>query len=199
MLRHDALYPHPDSLITFFANHDVARLAGADRNSLIKLQLAYGLILTLRGIPQLYYGDELGMTGGNDPDNRHDFPGGWPGDANNAFNQQGRTPEQQKLFAYVQSLLRLRIAHPVLSRGRLWHLASDDSAYVFERESDEENVVVAFNNSTAPRELTIPLADTPAQKTAGIVSLFGEAHAKLSAGNLQLTMPPQSLSIFLLD
>jgi neopullulanase len=199
VLRHDTLYPHPDSLITFFANHDVARFAGADGSSLAKLQLAYGLILTLRGIPELYYGDELAMNGGNDPDNRHDFPGGWPGDPNNAFNQQGRTAEQQKLFAYVQSLLRLRIAHPVLSRGRLWHLASDDSSYVFERESDEENVVVTFNNSTAPRELTVPLADTPAQKTAGVVPLFGEAHAKIANGSLQLAMPPQSLSIFLLD
>jgi glycosidase len=66
------------------------------------------LTLTLRGIPQLYYGDEIGMPGGADPDNRHDFPGGWSGDPKNAFTTDGRTQQQQQIFSYVQKLLRLR-------------------------------------------------------------------------------------------
>jgi glycosidase len=199
VLRRDSLYPHPDSLITFFGNHDVARFASEPGSTPATLELAFALALTLRGIPQLYYGDEIGMTGGGDPENRHDFPGGWAGDSQDAFTAEGRTPGQQKLFLEVQTLLRLRREHPVLARGRLWHLASDDSFYVFERDSDEEKIVVAFNNAAGPREMKISLSGTPAQGSAGIVSLFGTATGKIAGDELQLNMPAQSLSIFLLD
>ncbi|PYT97858.1 MAG: hypothetical protein DMG38_18025 [Acidobacteria bacterium] len=73
VLRHDALYPRPDWLVPFFANHDVPRFASAEGSSSAKLKLAFGLTLTLRGIPEIYYGDEIGMPGGGDPDNRRDF------------------------------------------------------------------------------------------------------------------------------
>jgi neopullulanase len=199
LLRHDSLYPRPDSLVTFFGNHDVARFATSAGRSLEKQGLAFALTLTLRGIPQFYYGDEIGMLGGDDPDNRRDFPGGWSGDPQNAFTTDGRNPDQQKLFSYLQTLLRLRREHPVLARGRLWHLASDESSYIFLRTSDEEKIVVSFNNSKESCSTTIPLKDTPAEKTLSLTRLFGEAHGKTADGALQLTMPPQSLSIFVLD
>jgi glycosidase len=163
------------------------------------LQLAYGLTITLRGIPQLYYGDEIGMPGGPDPDNRHDFPGGWSNDSNNAFTADGRTSQQQKIFSYVQTLLRLRREHPVLAQGRLWHLASDDSSYIFERESEEEKVIVAFNNSKESRQLRMPLKDTPVQDAAGLTTLLGEAHGTIVDNQLELMMPPESLTIFIAD
>jgi len=207
ILRHDSLYNRPDSLITFFGNHDVTRFPSATAvtgghsqdEGLKTLQLAYGLTLTLRGIPQLYYGDEIGMPGGPDPDNRRDFPGGWSDDSKNAFMADGRTPQQQKIFSYVQTLLRLRREHPVLARGRLWHLASDDSSYVFERDSEEEKLIVAFNNSKESRQLKIPIKDTPVQDAAGLTTLLGEAHGKIADNQLDLAMPPQSLTIFLVD
>ena len=196
LLRHDSLYPRPESLITFFGNHDVTRFASAKDSSLIKQELAFGLILTLRGIPQFYYADEIGMPGGNDPDNRHDFPGGWREDPKNAFMPEGRTVDQQKLFSYLQSVLRVRQEHPVLTRGRLWHLASDDSSYIFERDSDEEKIVVAFNNSKTARDLKVPLKDTPAQGSAGVKTLLGDAHARVTDGDLQLTCRPNRSLFF---
>ncbi len=199
VLRHDNLYMHPDMLVPFFANHDVPRFASAEGSSPEKTKLAFGLTLTLRGIPEIYYGDEVGMPGGGDPDNRRDFPGGWIGDANNAFTQAGRTREQQELFSYVQALLQIRGEHSALRGGKLWHLAADESSYVFLRESGEERLVVAFNNSAQARELHIPLSDTPAQSAAGISLLFGEAKAELGKYEMRLTMPAQSLSIFVLD
>jgi glycosidase len=199
VLRQDSLYPHPEMLVPFFANHDVPRFASAEGSSPARLKLAIGLTLTLRGIPELYYGDELGMPGGGDPDNRRDFPGGWIGDSNDAFTQSGRTREQQEIFSYVQALLRLRREHQALRGGRLWHLQSDDSSYVFVRESEEESVIVAFNNSEKAKELRIPLSDTPVQKAASISLLFGAASAELVEGELHLTMPAQSLSIFSLN
>jgi len=199
VLRHDALYVHPEMLVSFFANHDVPRFASVEGSSSAKLKLAFGLTLTLRGIPEIYYGDEIGMPGGGDPDNRRDFPGGWIGDTNDAFAESGRTREQQEIFSYVQSLLRIRREHAALRSGRLWHMASDESAYVFFRESEEERVVVAFNNADQPRELRIALGDTPAQDAAAIGILFGDAKAELFKGELRITMPPQSISIFSLN
>jgi glycosidase len=199
VLRHDSLYVHPEMLVPFFANHDVPRFVSAEGSSLAKLKLAFGLTLTLRGIPEIYYGDEIGMPGDGDPDNRRDFPGGWIGDANNAFTPSGRTREQQEMFSYVQSLLRLRHEHAALRSGQLWHLASDESSYVFARESEEERLVVGFNNADQPRELRVPLADTPAEKAAAIELIFGEAKAELAGKEIRLTMPGKSFSIFSLN
>jgi neopullulanase len=199
VLRHDSLYLRPDALVPFFANHDVPRFASERGSSVAKQKLAFGLTFTLRGIPEIYYGDEIGMPGGGDPDNRRDFPGGWPGDPSDAFTPSGRTRDQQEIFSYVQSLLKLRREHAALRGGRLWHLASDEFSYVFSRESEEERLVVAFNNSGQPRELRLPLNDTPAQGAAGISLLFGEAKADLAGAEIHVTMPAQSLSIFSLN
>src|SRR5258708_31730978 len=112
VLRHDALYPRPEELVTFFGNHDATRFASARGSSASKLKLAFALTLTLRGIPQLYYGDEIGMAGGGGPDNRRDFPGGWGDDAEKAFTEAGRTRARQENFPYVQDLLPFPPQHP---------------------------------------------------------------------------------------
>ena len=199
ILRQDSLYPHPEFLVPFFANHDVPRLASVSGATPEKLKLAYGLTLTLRGIPQLYYGDEIGMVGGADPDNRRDFPGGWSEDSHNAFTREGRTPEQQQIFEAVQALLRIRKEHHALQVGKLWHLSCDDSSYVFLRESDDEKLVIAFHKGASAKTLTISLQHTTAKSAAGITTVFGEAQADLAGQQLKLVMPPQSLSIFALE
>jgi glycosidase len=199
VLRHDVLYPRPDDLVTFFGNHDVARFSSAEGSSAAKLKLAFALTLTLRGIPQLYYGDEIGMPGAGDPDNRRDFPGGWREDKQNAFSEQGRTRAQEDLFSYVKGLLRLRREHPALRGGRLWHLFSDETSYIFARDSEEERLLVVFNNSLRPRELDVVLRDTPLQGIVSANRLFGDGSVKRSGMELHVDEPPQSLSIFILN
>ena len=199
VLRHDWLYPRPDELVTFFANHDVTRFASAEGSSAAKLKLAFGLTLTLRGIPQLYYGDEIGKAGGGDPDNRRDFPGGWREDEKNAFTEAGRTREQQEIFAHVQTLLRLRREHAALGSGRLWHLFSDEASYAFVRESEEERLLVVFHNGQHAREFHFSLSDTPVQNAGGVLRLFGEAQAELAGKEVRVRAPSQSLSIFSLN
>jgi neopullulanase len=139
------------------------------------------------------------MPGGGDPDNRRDFPGGWIGDSNDAFTQSGRTRDQQEIFSWVQSLLRIRREHPALRGGQLWHLASDETAYVFLRESEEERIVVAFNNADGARELRVPLNGTPIQKTQQLLDVLGGATAEVAGPEIHLSMPAQSLSIFLVN
>lgn len=199
VLRHDSLYPRPEELVTFFGNHDVARFASTTGSSMAKEKLAFALALTLRGIPQLYYGDEIAMAGGGDPDNRRDFLGGWREDGKNAFTEAGRSRDQQELFAYVQALLKLRRGHAALSEGHLWHLFSDDTAYVFLRDTEEERLMVVFQDAAKERMFEFSLADTPAQVVAKATRLFGEASAELNGKEIHLRVPAESVSIFRLD
>jgi glycosidase len=108
VLRQDGLYPHPERLVPFIGNHDTMRFLTDAGGSVPRLKLALGLLATLRGMPQIYSGDEIGMTGGEDPENRHDFPGGFPGDSHDAFSQTGRTATEQDLFAWISGMLALR-------------------------------------------------------------------------------------------
>ncbi len=139
------------------------------------------------------------MTGGGDPDNRHDFPGGWHDDPKNAFTEGGRTAEQQEIFSFVQSLLRVRREHPALSEGRQWNLLSDGSALVFLRESDEEKVLVAFNRSSSARELHVPVSETPAAGAAGSEKLVGDGRLAVGGREIVLSAPAESISIYLLN
>ena len=196
VLRDDALYPHPEMLVTFIGNHDQMRFVSETGSSLAKLKAAFGLLLTLRGIPQIYSGDEIAMPGGNDPDNRHDFPGGFPGDAHNAFTAGGRTAEQQDAFAYVQSLLKLRQSHAALRTGKQWHIGWDDGYYAFLRETPEEKMLVVYNNSGKTRELKIPVEDTPLETAHQLQAVLGESPGQIVDGKIEVTLPAQTIAVF---
>lgn len=196
VLARDHLYPHPELLVTFAGNHDVARLANAKGVSLQKIKLAFSVVLTVRGTPELYYGDEIGLNGGDDPDNRRDFPGGFPGDKQNAFAQAGRTEEQQEIFSHVQKLLRLRAEHPALRHGQLWDISGDPSSYAYARTSNEERILVVFNSGTGAKSLHISLAETPLQSARKLVLLFGDHGAEARGDSFDLKLAPNELEIF---
>ena len=150
--RQDWLYPHPDTLATFFGNHDTARFLSLPGASAASERLAFGLLATMRGMPQIYYGDEIGLSSGPNGDNRPDFPGGFPGDSQNAFTAAGRTPLQQAMYAWVQGLLDLRAHHEALQTGSQQNLLADESGFVFARF-----VVPAQKNGTTPPPSEIDL------------------------------------------
>ena len=196
VLQRDELYPHPETLVTFLGNHDHPRFVSEKGSDVAKLKGAFSLLLTMRGIPQIYSGDEIAMPGGPDPDNRRDFPGGFPGDAHNAFTAAGRTPEQQDVFAHVQALLALRRAHPALRTGKQWHIGWDDTYYAFVRELPEEKLLVVYNNATSTRDLDIPVDDTPLQSAHELKPLFGDAQATIENHEVRLTLPSRAIAIF---
>jgi glycosidase len=147
----------------------------------------------------MYYGDEIAMPGGRDPDNRRDFSGGWTEDPRNAFTKIGRTLEQEEMHAYVTELLAVRAQHPALRRGKLWSLAADDTTFVFMRETDEEKIVVAFHAGERAREITVPLQDSPAEAATSATVIFGPGQAEMSGQTMKLRVPGQSVSVFLLQ
>lgn len=196
VLSHDRLYPNPDLLIPFLGNHDVRRLASEPGMSPAKLKLAYSLLLTTRGIPELYYGDEIGMTGGGDPDNRRDFPGGFPGDARDAFVESGRTPQQQDLFAMVQHLLTLRREHPAFRRGRLWNILWNQSVYAFSRTDENEQFLVVANAAAAPQNVEISFADTPLSGAGVLVPVLGGSLQQVHGDQITITVLAEQAQVF---
>jgi glycosidase len=138
VLAADALYPHPERLIPFLGNHDTTRFATAATDPTAEA-LAFAYILTTRGMPQIYSGDELAMPGGEDPDNRLDFPGGFPHQTTNAFDSTGRLPEQQQIFNWVTALIHLREQNPALQCGTQQVLAATADTLVYLRSGSCSN------------------------------------------------------------
>lgn len=196
VLRQDCLYPRPDELVTFIGNHDQPRFMGEPGSSVEELKAAFALLLTMRGTPQLYAGDEIAMPGGNDPDNRRDFRGGFPGDTRNAFVASGRTPDEQEVFSHVRQLLHLRQAHPALEHGRQENIGWDDGYFAFVRETHEEKLLVIVNNASTTRNITVSLRDTSLEASRRVEKLFGAGQAELNEGLLRSTLPSKSLSIY---
>jgi glycosidase len=146
----DFLYANPNNLLIFLENHDTGRFNQIYQNDIKKYQLGITLLATTRGIPQLYYGSEIGMAGDKgkgDADIRQDFPGGWKGDSNNAFTNSGRTEMQKQFFDFTKKLLNWRKNKEVIHSGKLTHYIPENNVYVYFRHNDTESVMVVLNNS----------------------------------------------------
>jgi glycosidase len=196
VLRQDRLYPHPELLVTFIGNHDMNRFLTDAGGSTTKLKLGFSLLATLRGIPQIYSGDEIAMPGGEDPDNRRDFPGGFLGDQHNAFTQAGRTPEEQAVYAHVQELLKLRREHPALCTGELKHVVVSDDYYIFTREASEERLLIVFYKGDTAKSIAVDLTDTSISNAHGFSPVNKAPVAHLQGTQLQLQLVPQTVAIY---
>jgi glycosidase len=145
----DFLYKDPNNLLIFFENHDTQRF-NEYCPSLEDYKLATTLLATTRGIPQIYYGSEIGMKGDKgkgDADIRRDFPGGWPGDANDAFTEKGRTPEQKAYFDFSKKIWNWRKGKSVIHTGLLTQFLPQNNVYVYFRHNENEIIMVVINNS----------------------------------------------------
>jgi glycosidase len=147
----DFLYPNINNILIFAENHDTNRFNQAYNKDFKKYQMAMTLLATVRGIPQLYYGSEIGMDGDKgkgDGDIRKDFPGGWNDDSNNAFTKTGRTAEQQKFFDFTAKLFSWRKSKDVIHTGKTTHYIPENNVYVYFRYNEQETVMIVINNSS---------------------------------------------------
>jgi glycosidase len=186
MLSRDHLYPNASALMTFLGNHDVGRFMNEPGATIDGLKLAYTFLLTVRGTPLLYYGDEIAMPGGGDPDNRRDFPGGWRSDRRNAFEASGRTASQQAVWTHVQRLLKLRAERSDLRTARMEHLEAGEQSFVYRRG----RTVVALNNDTTAVTIRLPIAALP-DDALGVC-----AKPRAENGSVRIVVPRRSGCVF---
>lgn len=149
VLSQDFLYPDPYNLVLFIDNHDTDRAITIMQDDPRKLKMALAFMATTRGIPSLYYGTEIQMPGLEHDGHgfiRKDFPGGWESDERSAFNEAGRTPEENAMFDYIRKLLNWRAKKEVIHEGKLKHFFPKDEIYVYFRYDEQESVMVIMNN-----------------------------------------------------
>ena len=156
MLANDFLYPDPDNLVVFPDNHDMSRFfvqMGEDVD-LLKMGIAY--FLTIRGVPQLYYGTEVLMTHeGSDHGNiRAEFPGGWNDHKTNAFTGEGLTSEQKEMQQYISIIQNWRKNKEVVHTGKLMHFTPEDGIYTYFRYDEDETVMVVLNKNQEEKSLS---------------------------------------------
>lgn len=155
-LSQDVVYPDPQKLLIFLANHDVNRFASNQEKAanFARYRQALTMLLTLRGIPQLYYGDELGMIGEKDQlddGQRQNFPGGFPHDKINALTGKGLTSAMKQHFAFTQQLLKWRKLpeiNPIIAQGELVQFNPRSGVYVYARIKDGRTITVLLNGTS---------------------------------------------------
>jgi glycosidase len=155
-LAQDYLYQHPERNVIFLDNHDLGRIYNGVGEDLTKYKSAISLLLTLRGIPMIYYGTEILMTGEGGAfreGGRRDFPGGWSGDAVNAFKDKGRKGEMAEGFDFFRTLARYRKGSPALQQGQLTQFLPVEGVYVYFRHTPEQTILVAFNSNADQVEI----------------------------------------------
>jgi len=155
----DFLYPDINNLLVFFENHDTERwneIFNADPKA---YKMGLTLISTVRGIPQIYYGSEIGMRGdknkGGDADIRRDFPGGWKSDQQNAFNPATQTPEQKEFFDFTQKILNWRKNKEVIHTGKTKNYVPQDGVFTYFRYNEKESVMVMLNNNDKDQQVDL--------------------------------------------
>ena len=171
-LSHDFVYHDLSKMLIFPGNHDTARIGDVVRKDPSRLKIAMALMATMRGIPQIFAGDELMFVSSNlnDMSNhgglRGDFPGGWPGDAVDLFTEEGRDSQTVntdglavangqagELYRYVSRLFNWRKGKKVIHDGRTMHFLSRDNTYGYFRYDDSDAVFVYVNNSDEAKNI----------------------------------------------
>jgi neopullulanase len=185
-LKYDALYPDPSKLTVLANNHDTSRFLSLEGATSAGAMLHTAFVLSVRGIPQLYSGEEIAMEGKDDPDNRRDFPG-------EAFRADTRKPKEQQMFEWTRSWIRLRHQHAAMRSGSLIELFYDDETYVFARRLGDEVIVVAINRENQSKRVTIPVGTVGVKDGVELKSLIGrDVSGRVVKGEVTVTLPGQS-------
>ena len=172
VLSHDFVYHDLSKMLIFPGNHDTARLGDVLGKNPAKVKLAMAMMATMRGIPQIFAGDELMFVSDNLRDAgdhgglRVDFPGGWKGDAVDLFTEEGRkaqthntdgleVPQGQaaEMFDYVSRLFQWRKTKDVIHNGKTLHFMTRDNTYGYFRHDEDDVVFVYINNSQQPKNI----------------------------------------------
>lgn len=193
VFQNDFVYANPNNLMVFLENHDTTRI-----NELVDFEeftLVTTLLATVRGVPQTYYGTEIGMRGlkdNGDADLRKDFPGGWPDDSRNAFTAAGRTELENKYFDFTAQLFNWRKNEPVIHYGKTMHYAPKNEVYTYFRYTDTKTIMVLLNANDTAQELDLKRFDERIGTAKVGVNVFSKESVDLSN---TLNVPAKSVNI----
>lgn len=170
-LAQDLVYKDPMRNVIFLDNHDLSRFYSIIEENEIKYKAALSWLLTSRGIPQLYYGAEVGMAGITHPHDgfvRKDFPGGWKNDSLNKFSTVGRTAKEESIWRHIAKLANFRKTSSAITTGKMTQFAPKEGEYVFFRFDDNQTVMTILN--TAKTKQLIKM-DTYGDRTNGFTRM----------------------------
>lgn len=157
-LAQDIVYANPMNLLIFLENHDAERFF-KDKEQTMDIERykqSITLLLTLRGIPQLYCGTEVMQFGDKskgDGTMRKDFPGGWLGDKTDAFTGKGLNAFQREAWDFTSKLLHWRRGNKTIGKGSLIHYPPKDDIYIYCRKYEHQTTTVIINCSDRPKIL----------------------------------------------
>lgn len=156
LLSQDFLYQDPNRNVVFLDNHDMSRVLSMVKEDITAYKSAFAMLLTMRGVAQMYYGDEILMKGYSNPDGlvRSDFPGGWPGDKDDKFVASGRTDKENDAFNYIRTLANYRKKTPALQTGKLMQYIPEHGIYVYFRYDKQKTVMVVYNASDKDQQVS---------------------------------------------
>ncbi len=155
-LAQDGLYGDASKNVIFLDNHDISRAWAVFKQDMAHMKMAHVMLLTMRGIPQLYYGSELlfgNYANGGGTNVRQDMPGGWQGDSTNVFTATGRSQQQNELFDYISRLARWRQGSDAIRFGKLTQFVPEDNVYVYFRHTENSSVMVVVNADKTDKTL----------------------------------------------
>lgn len=155
-IAQDFLYPNPYNILTFLDNHDLSRFRKNDETDLKRYKQGLAFLLTMRGVPQLFYGTEVLMTGTKEEGDgalRKDFPGGWPDDTVDNFTEAGRTEMQNEAWNFLSKLLQWRKTSEAITKRNMIHYAPVNGIYVYARIKDAHTVMVVLNSANTEQTL----------------------------------------------
>lgn len=206
--RQDWLYPHPDRLVTFFDGVNEGRFLSLSGATPARLKLAFGLLATMRGMPAVYFGDELGMADATPATDSRGPASRFFANVGN-FTDQSRTPEQESMHAWVQGLLALRSHHSVLQSGAQQDILADDTGLVFARVEAPspgrpipavargEIMLVLMNKSDQPRTFHLDFSRTALQGIRALVPTWNtKQQVSVAHNGCDVTLGADQFEVF---
>jgi neopullulanase len=181
----DFVYKDPMRQVIFLDNHDIPRFYSVLNEDTAKYKMGMAWLMTFRGIPQLYYGNEILMAGFTSPSDgyvRKDFPGGWPGDAANKFTAAGRTGKENDIFNYIKTLANFRKGSSAIKTGRLMQYVPEDGVYVYFRYDARQTIMCIFNQNNDAKTIDLNRFE---ERTKG----FGKGREVTSGANMPVSGP----------
>jgi glycosidase len=155
VMANDLVYKDPMQNVVFLDNHDMSRFYSMVNEDMKKFKQGMAMLLTTRGIPQVYYGTEILMKNFSNPDGlvREDFKGGWEGDKENKFAAASRSNIENEAFNFFRRLAHYRRDNTVLQRGKLMQFVPEDGIYVYFRYNKEKTVMIVVNSNETEKSL----------------------------------------------